>query len=111
MRSCISRLTILTNSLEVCDALEDDWSRSSCYGGVFMENVSNAINEKKNFSPTDYHAPCNRLDAKYRRECYVMQTSRMTEMGLSARADFRRVRQGGRVPRALRAVARARPFQ
>jgi len=74
----------LTNSLEICDALEDEWSRSSCYGGVFMENVSNAINEKKNFSPTDYHAPCNRLDAKYRNDCYIMQTSRMTEMGLSA---------------------------
>src|SRR5215469_12823791 len=44
-------------SLDICDALEDDWSRSSCYGGVFMENVSNAANEKKNFSPTDYHAP------------------------------------------------------
>lgn len=74
----------LTNSLDACDALEDDWSRSSCYGGVFMENVSNAINEKKNFSPTDYHAPCNRLDEKYRNDCYVMQTSRMAEMGLSA---------------------------
>lgn len=73
----------LTNSLQVCDALEDDWSRSSCYGGVFMENVSNAINEKKNFSATDYHAPCNHLDVKYRRDCYVMQTSRMSEMGLS----------------------------
>src|SRR4029434_736957 len=31
----------LQSSLEVCDALGDDWSRSSCYGGVFMENVSN----------------------------------------------------------------------
>src|SRR6266550_1164908 len=39
----------LQSSLEVCDALGDDWSRSSCYGGVFMENVSNATNEKKNF--------------------------------------------------------------
>jgi hypothetical protein len=28
-----------------------------------MENVSNAAGEKKNFSATDYHAPCNRLDA------------------------------------------------
>lgn len=74
----------LSNSLDICDALEDDWSRSSCYGGVFMENASNAINEKKNFSPTDYHAPCNRLEKKYRNDCYVMQTSRMTEMGLSA---------------------------
>ena len=25
--------------------LMDDWCRSSCYGGVFMENVSNCANE------------------------------------------------------------------
>ena len=73
----------LQSSLDVCDALGDDWSRSSCYGGVFMENVSNATNEKKNFSPTDYHAPCNQLADQYRQECYIMQTSRMMEMGLS----------------------------
>lgn len=90
----------LPNSLEVCDALEDEWSRSSCYGGVFMENVSNSINEKKNFSPTDYHAPCNRLDAKYQRECYVMQTSRMSEMGLSAERILQECDKAGeyRVP-------------
>ena len=73
----------LQSSLDICDALADDWSRSSCYGGVFMENVSNATNEKKNFSPTDYHAPCNQLADQYRQECYIMQTSRMLEMGLS----------------------------
>ena len=73
----------LQSSLDICDALSDDWSRSSCYGGVFMENVSNATNEKKNFSPTDYHAPCNQLAEQYRQECYIIQTSRMMEMGLS----------------------------
>ena len=73
----------LQASLDICDALDEDWSRSSCYGGVFMENVSNATNEKKNFSPTDYHAPCNQLADKYRQDCYIMQTSRMAEMGLS----------------------------
>jgi hypothetical protein len=73
----------LQSSLDICDALDEDWSRSSCYGGVFMENVFNASNEKKNFSPTDYHAPCNQLADKYRQDCYIMQTSRMAEMGLS----------------------------
>jgi hypothetical protein len=72
----------LDPSLSACDALPDDWSRNSCYGGVFMENVSNATNEKKNFSPTDYHVPCNRVESRYRRECYMMQSSRMSEMGL-----------------------------
>ena len=32
----------LHQSLEICDALSNDWSRNSCYGGVFMENVSSA---------------------------------------------------------------------
>ena len=73
----------LQSSLDICDALDEDWSRSSCYGGVFMENVFNASNEKQNFSPTDYHAPCNQLADKYRQDCYIMQTSRMAEMGLS----------------------------
>jgi len=73
----------LDSALSACDALSDEWSRSSCYGGVFMENVFNAGNEKKNFSPTDYHYPCNQLAPQYRSECYIMQTSRMVEMGLS----------------------------
>ena len=70
-------------SLEACDALADDWSRSSCYGGVFMENVFNATPETRDLSATDYHYPCNKVDDRYRGECYNMQTSRMTEMGLS----------------------------
>lgn len=73
----------LVSSLEACDGLPEDWSRSACYGGVFMENVSNATPETRDLSPTDYHYPCNKLDDKYRGECYVMQTSRMTEMGLA----------------------------
>jgi len=90
----------LQSSLDICDALSDDWSRSSCYGGVFMENVSNSANEKKNFSPTDYHAPCNQLADQYRRECYIMQTSRMMEMGLSTERMLQECANAGayRVP-------------
>lgn len=51
----------LDRALEACDALAGDWSRQSCYGGVFMENVVNATHERKNFSATDYHYPCNRV--------------------------------------------------
>ena len=78
----------LAQSLGVCDVLPDSWSQSSCYGGVFMENVFNATPETRDLSPTDYHYPCNQLAAKYRGECYVMQTSRMTEMGLSTDQVF-----------------------
>ena len=85
----------LVASLEACDALAEDWSRSSCYGGVFMENVVNATPESRDLSPTDYHYPCNKLSDKYRGECYVMQTSRMVEMGLSTEALFQECAKSG----------------
>ena len=85
----------LVPSLEICDALGEEWSRESCYGGVFMENVVSATPEFRDLSPTDYHYPCNRLNDKYRGECYVMQTSRMVEMGLSADALFRECGKAG----------------
>ncbi len=85
----------LSQSLEVCDVLPEDWSRSSCYGGVFMENVSNATPETRDLSPTDYHYPCNKLSSKYRSECYVMQTSRMTEMGLTTEGIFKECDKAG----------------
>jgi hypothetical protein len=85
----------LTPSLEACDALAEDWSRASCYGGVFMENVASATPESRDLSPTDYHYPCNRVIEKYRGECYVMQTSRMVEMGLSTPELFRECAKAG----------------
>lgn len=85
----------LISSLEACDALAEDWSRSSCYGGVFMENVFNATPESRDLSPTDYHYPCNKLHDKYRGECYVMQTSRMVEMGLTTEELFRECAAAG----------------
>ena len=85
----------LQPSLDACDALPDDWSRSSCYGGVFMENVFNATPERRDLSPTDHHYPCNKVSDKYRSECYNMQTSRMTEMGLSTEQIFRECERAG----------------
>lgn len=85
----------LQPSLEVCDVLAEDWGRASCYGGVFMENVFNATPESRDLSPTDYHYPCNQLDPKYRAECYVMQTSRMTEMGLTTEKVFQECAKAG----------------
>jgi hypothetical protein len=85
----------LQPSLDACDALSDDWSRSSCYGGVFMENVFNATPETRDLSPTDYHYPCNKVADRYRGECYNMQTSRMTEMGLSTEKIIQECGQAG----------------
>ncbi len=85
----------LVSTLEACDALPNGWTQSSCYGGVFMENVSNATPELRDLSPTDYHYPCNKIPARYRSDCYVMQTSRMSEMGLGTDRIFEECAKSG----------------
>jgi len=73
----------LEQSLSLCDSTGDAWSASSCCGGVFMENIAAADPSKRDLSPTDVHYPCSKLSDKYKNECYVMQTGRMAEMGLT----------------------------
>ena len=85
----------LEQALEACDAVGDGWSRSSCYGGAFMENVFSATPEKSDLSSTDYHYPCSKLGAKYQNDCYMMQTTRMSEMGLSTDRLFEECRAAG----------------
>jgi hypothetical protein len=72
----------LRDSLKICDATGDQWTQSSCYGGVFMENVVAADPSKRDLSSTDYQYPCDSVDTQYRSDCYLMQTSRMFDMGL-----------------------------
>jgi len=76
----------LDTSLHLCDATADDWSKSSCYGGVFMENLVAADPSLRDLSPTDYHYPCDAVAEPYKGDCYSMQTSRMSEMGLGPAA-------------------------
>lgn len=53
-----------------------------------MENVFSATPQKRDLSPSDYHYPCSKLDPKYKADCYIMQTTRMSEMGLSIERLF-----------------------
>jgi len=85
----------LERSLAGCDEFGDAWSRSSCYGGVFMENVHTATPEKRDLSATDYHYPCSKLGTQYKADCYMMQTTRMAEMGLSVERQFEECRAAG----------------
>lgn len=73
----------LPQALSTCDRLPDSYSRESCYGGAFMENIvgdpthgTGAV-EKEWLSSTDPHFPCNAVDEKYGYQCYLMQTSQM----------------------------------
>jgi len=69
----------LFESLQGCDKLTGEWEQSSCYGGVFMENVisDSADNPSKFLKRDDALYPCNAVDDKYRYQCYLMQTSHM----------------------------------
>jgi hypothetical protein len=80
-------------ALRMCDALDSDWDRGSCYGGVFMENIiffgqlQEAANgtgpqhdhggagHKAYLEANDPLYPCNVVDERYKSECFVMQTS------------------------------------
>ena len=79
-------------ALQYCDYLGTDWDRSSCYGGVFMENVVFAweqrfgtASQQSRHDHGQNHAtylkaedplyPCNSLGEKYLQQCYLMQTS------------------------------------
>lgn len=68
----------LFQSLTGCDNLTAEWERSSCYGGVFMENITaDAAGTPSSFLSDDPHYPCNAVDERYRAQCYMMQTSHM----------------------------------
>lgn len=69
-------------SLKACDSITNDWERTSCYGGVFMQNIMNEQTPDKDarigskFLKADQPMyPCTVLEEKYKDQCYLMQTS------------------------------------
>ena len=83
----------LFDSLTDCDNLSDDWERTSCYGGVFMENIMarhNPDHATKYLKDDDPLYPCTAVEEKYAVSCYQMQTSQaLTVLG----QDFQKVFQ------------------
>jgi len=69
----------LFKSLDTCNLLSDNWERTSCWSGAFMENVmmDSRYHTAKYLKPTDPLYPCNAVDEKYKNTCYLMQTSYM----------------------------------
>ncbi len=72
----------LFKALEFCDNMEGSWERSSCYGGVFMQNVVNdgLPYHKTWLKPEDPAYPCNASPEKTKETCYLMQTSYMLKV-------------------------------
>jgi len=65
----------LDASLAVCDQFSSDTQKAGCQQGVFMENVVGYMNGTARregvFSETDRIAPCNRLEPRFRYQCYI----------------------------------------
>jgi len=80
----------LFDALKLCDDLNGAWEKSSCYSGVFMENViADGRNHKTEYlKPEDPVYPCNAVDAPYKETCYLMQTSYMLKV---TNYDFKKV--------------------
>ena len=75
----------LETALKSCDLLVTEYEKSSCHGGVIMENVTAFDKEKRDLKKNDPLYPCNKLESKYMNSCYLMQTSVMLEYGMSTK--------------------------
>jgi hypothetical protein len=80
----------LFQSLEMCDGLNGGWEKTSCYGGVFMENiiVDNKNHFTKYLKTSEPLYPCTAVKEQYKTSCYLMQTSYMLKV---ANQDFAKV--------------------
>ena len=72
----------IEDALKLCDLMSNESSRSSCYTGIFMENVVSGLSAQVGQSSayvdrSDPHYPCNILDERYVDDCYWYQTSQM----------------------------------
>lgn len=76
----------MPGALEQCDQLVNEYSQSSCMGGVFMENVltgqglgADKAEHETKWVSKDPHFPCNAIDQReiVQLQCYRMQTSWM----------------------------------
>ncbi len=74
----------LYDTLPLCDQLESNFDRESCYSGVFMENIvgglAGTMGHVTEYLSDDPHYPCNALDEKYVGPCYYYQSSRMINL-------------------------------
>lgn len=95
----------MPEALKKCGELKDSYSQTSCYGGLFMENILTAqglgaakgtgsgeeeYHETEWANKTDPHFPCNGIDQDFdlQYQCYQMQTSWMLYLN---NYDFDRV--------------------
>jgi hypothetical protein len=82
-------------SLGICDELADEWSQSSCTGGVFMENIASSYGVRSQWIRDDDPVyPCADMAERHKYYCYLMVTSRVNELNGFDWADTARVCAG-----------------
>ena len=70
----------LPQSLSICERLETDWDRTSCDGGVFMENFNSSYGVTSRFLRADDPIyPCHAVAEKHKLYCYLQVTSRLLQ--------------------------------
>jgi len=68
----------LPTSLDACERIETYLDRTSCKGGVFMENISSSYGVTSQWVREDDPVyPCNAVDRNDKITCYGMVTSRI----------------------------------
>ncbi len=68
----------LMKTLSLCDLAGDSWEQQSCQGGAFMQNVmaSEDTDDHTDYvKPDQPMYPCTAVEAKYKQQCYLMQSS------------------------------------
>lgn len=83
----------LFDALSSCDTLSGINNQSSCWTGVFMENIVGGLTSENTGHYTKYlsndpHYPCNIVLKKYKGSCYYLQTSRMLQL---FNGDFKKI--------------------
>lgn len=70
-------------ALSVCDRLQTAWDRSSCSGGVFMENINAgsglSSGRTRWLRRNDLVYPCDAVSPHHKLYCYLMVTSRILQ--------------------------------
>jgi hypothetical protein len=63
--------------LPYCDVFEEDWERTNCATGAFMQNivVDRTMHQSVRLDPDEPMYPCNAVDDKWKSACYLGQTS------------------------------------
>lgn len=87
----------LFDALDGCDLLDSVSARSSCYSGVFMENIAQSMTayleiegHTTEYISDDPYYPCSIVSEQYQANCYFLQTDRMLTL---AEGDFATVVQ------------------